>query len=255
MDACLYPRFLLPSVSSSGKPRLGKPFSSLKEIADGPSLFAARKDFSQLTVFSIRAGGNQKGRPSQKNAAPGRTTKKDTTQSSDGKSPNSANQEEIIALFRRIQSSISKGDSTINKRRSSNSSQDKPSAESVLEVLRQSRKQVKGEETSRGNRTLTRKRGGLLQKEKKVQEYPSEAEFKLTRPPSNFVKRSPIPFPSNPRKKAAEQTIETSAGETEFKIFEKMKLTELKEVAKTRGIRGYSKLKKRELVELLGSYT
>lgn len=39
--------------------------------------------------------------------------------------------------------------------------------------------------------------------------------------------------------------------EHELKKLEDMKLTELKEIAKSKGIKGYSKLKKGELVELL----
>lgn len=69
----------------------------------------------------------------------------------DAKSSLSPNKEEILALFKRIQSSISKGDTTVNqpKRRSSKNADDNkpsssPSAESILEVLHQSRTQRKG---------------------------------------------------------------------------------------------------------------
>lgn len=262
MDAvAFYPVFHLPAFSVSGKPKLAKPFFSLKEIADGPSLFASRKNYTRLTVLSIRADGNRRGRHPQEHIAIGRTEKthdeNKMSQSSDGKTSNSKNQEEIIALFRRIQSSISKGDSISPKMRSSNSSQDNTSAESVLEVLRQSRKQVKGEKTSKkeGNRASTRRRE-LLPKDQRVQEYPSPADLQLTRPPSNFVKRSPIPFALSTRKDV-EQKIEASAAtageEVESQNLEDLKLSELKELAKTRGIKGYSKVRKSELVELLRS--
>ncbi|KAL6991249.1 hypothetical protein U1Q18_009367 [Sarracenia purpurea var. burkii] len=255
MDAVTFnPRFRLPSFSC--KPMLGNPFFSLKEIADRPSPFAARKDFSQLTVLSIRADGNRRGsQPPQKNKAAGRNAKGDEnkiSQSSDANKPsNSKNQEEIIALFRRVQSSISKGESVVSpKNRSSNSSRDKPSAESVLEVFRQSRKQLKGAKTSKneGNKSNSTRRRVLLQK---VQEDPSMVDPKLNRPPSNFVKRSPIPFPSSPRKMLPEQKIESCSAIAEQQKLEEMKLFELKELAKTRGLRGYSRLKKSELVELL----
>ncbi|CAL5345177.1 unnamed protein product [Camellia sinensis] len=302
MDAvAFYPGFHLPAFSVSGKPKLAKPFFSLKglfnlaEIADGPSLFASRKNYTRLTVLSIRADGNRRGRHPQEHIATGRTEKthdeNKISQSSDGKTSNSKNQEEIIALFRRIQSSISKGDSISPKMRSSNASQDNTSAESVLEVLRQSRKQVKecltmhfnsqttsklcgyfqmmggnlhmdqttrGEKTSKkeGNRASTRRRE-LLQKDQKVQEYPSPADLQLTRPPSNFVKRSPIPFAFSSRKEVVEQKIEANAATAGEEIasqnLEDMKLSELKELAKTRGIKGYSKVRKSELVELLRS--
>lgn len=263
MDAiAFYPGLRLPAFSVSGKPKLAKPFFSLKEIADGPSLFASQKNYTRLTVLSIRADGNRRGRHPQEHIATGRTEKTHAenkiSQSSDGKTSNSKNQEEIIALFRRIQSSISKGDSISPKMRSSNSSQDNTSAESVLEVLRQSRKQVKGEKTSKkeGNRASTRRRE-LLQKDQKVQEYPSPADLQLTRPPSNFVKRSPIPFAFSSRKEVVEQKIEANAAtageEIVLQNLEDMKLSELKELAKTRGIKGYSKVRKSELVELLRS--
>lgn len=116
----------------------------MAEIADGPSLLASRRGHGQVTTLSIRVDGNRSGRPSQRTSASGRFRKSDgekIPQSSDG---NSSNQEEIISLFRRIQSSISKGESISSKKRNSKSSEEKPSAESVLEVLRQSRKQVKG---------------------------------------------------------------------------------------------------------------
>ena len=120
---------------------------NLAETADGFSPFASRRDLLPLTISSIKSDGNRRGRPSRKNHISGRTEKGDknkTPPSSDGKLSESSNQDEIIALFRRIQSSISKGESLGTKKRISDSSVDKTSAESVLEILRQSRKQVKG---------------------------------------------------------------------------------------------------------------
>ncbi|GER24647.1 Rho termination factor [Striga asiatica] len=64
-------------------------------------------------------------------------------------------------------------------------------------------------------------------------------ELKSIRPPSQFTRRSP--------------TTDNSEDSNEVEKFEKMKLAELKEVAKSNGIKGYSKLKKIELVELLTS--
>ncbi|XAR66588.1 hypothetical protein NMG60_11012870 [Bertholletia excelsa] len=252
------PGFLAPSFSAASKSNLGKPFFclKLKEIADRPSTFPCQKHFTQLTVSSIRANGNRRGRPPLKDISSGQTSKRIENkgpQSSDGKSTKSPNQEEIIALFRRIKSSISKRDSANPKTRSSKSSQDSTSAESVTEVLRLSRKQIKGGKEE-GNKGLTRSRG-VSQSEQEVQEYPSAADPRLTRPPSNFVKRSPIPSSSSPRKVVDEQKIGPRAAVTkeELPTLDKMKLCELKELAKSKGIRGYSKLKKRELVVLLRS--
>lgn len=119
---------------------------NLAEIADGSRLFASRRHLLQSALPCIRSEGNRRGRP-RRNTVSGGTAKEDENQkifkSSDGKSSDSSNQEEIIALFRRIQSSISKGGHGKIKKRNSNSSEEKQSADSVLEVLRQSKKQVK----------------------------------------------------------------------------------------------------------------
>lgn len=95
-------------------------------------------------------------------------------------------------------------------------------------------------------------------KEQQIQANPPVTDFKLTRPPSKFVKRSPIPSSSTPTGKLLEPSNGASphtAGTKEFELerVEEMKLPELKELAKSRGVKGYSKLKKKELVELLKS--
>ncbi|XP_010246450.1 PREDICTED: rho-N domain-containing protein 1, chloroplastic [Nelumbo nucifera] len=241
-------------VPASIKPKLGVSIFSQKEIADGSLLFASRRKLIQSTVLSIRSEGSRRGRP-RRNIGSGRTPKEDdnlkTPLSSDGNSSGS-NQEEIIALFRRIQSSISGGLGS-NKKRSSDNSKGKQSAESVLEVLRQSRKQD----------TVPRKYGKIAprrrvepKKKRVIEDDSPRAEFKLTRPPSKFVKRSPIPSLSTPRAKVVEATTVrevsfTTVGGKKSRRIEEMKLTELKELAKSRGIKGYSRLKKGDLVELL----
>lgn len=48
---------------------------------------------------------------------------------------NSSNQEELIALFRRIQSSISNGETGSAKTKTFRSSKNKSAAESILDVL------------------------------------------------------------------------------------------------------------------------
>lgn len=104
-------------------------------------------------------------------------------------------------------------------------------------------------------------------------EHLSTTDLKSTRPPSSFTRRSPIPTLS-----MANEGIQTAENETllatptqsiprdeiELKSeglpatddeqslkLEEMKLVELKEFAKSKGIKGYSKLKKSELIELL----
>lgn len=123
----------------------------MAEIADWPGtsalLCAPQRDLYRLPVLSIRSDGNKRGRPPRKNNDNGITPKgheNKTPKVSDGESSGSSNQEEIIALFKRIQTSISKGESISSKKRSSDSSKGKKSAEAVLDVLRLSGKQVKG---------------------------------------------------------------------------------------------------------------
>lgn len=108
-----------------------------------------------------------------------------------------------------------------------------------------------------GDRVLTRRRD-VHKKDQAVQNSPQVADLKSTRPPSKFVKRSPIPSSSTPRGKTLElndEALVARDGSKELNLprIEEMKLTELKEVAKSRGMKGYSKLKKSELVELLSS--
>ncbi|KAI4372012.1 hypothetical protein MLD38_010300 [Melastoma candidum] len=64
----------------------------------------------------------------------------------------------------------------------------------------------------------------------------------------NFVKRSPIPFPSAPRGRASMPDKDNGFS---LQKLDGLKLDELKELAKSRGLKGYSKLKKMELVQLL----
>lgn len=110
-----------------------------------------------------------------------------------------------------------------------------------------------------------------LKKEDRA-EHLSTMGLKSLRPPSRFTRRSPIPTPkeeiqSKNDKLSATPTLSIPRDEIELKNerlpetddyndqqskkFEEMKLPQLKEVAKSKGIRGYSKLKKSELVELL----
>ncbi|XP_011039397.1 PREDICTED: SAP-like protein BP-73 [Populus euphratica] len=247
-----------PCVSFSKQLKLWCPFYSL---IDGSLAFASSHNgVLQFSVSSIKSDGSSKGRPPRKSSAPGRTEKEDEdskSQSSDRKQPMSSNQAEIMALFRRIQSSISKGESTATKKKKASRSEENSPTNSILEVLRHSTKDAKGPSTVReGNKVLTQKRSAS--KDQKMQAEHALEDVKLTRPPSNFTKKSPIPSPSTPRENTTELNSEASEGKAsnhklELPGVEKMKLTELKELAKSRGIKGYSKLKKGELLELLRS--
>ena len=103
-----------------------------------------------------------------------------------------------------------------------------------------------------GDQLLTQRRG-VLKKDERISDKQYVEDLKSTRPPSNFVKRSPIPAPTTPRGKAVKLKIEVLVKTSSFNEVEKMKVSELKELAKSRGIKGYSKMKKSELVELLRS--
>ncbi|CAK7350393.1 unnamed protein product [Dovyalis caffra] len=251
--------FNKPSCASFSKqqPKLGNPSYSLK---DGSLAFASQNGVLQLSVSSIKSDGSSRGRPPRKSSAPGRTEKEDEnlkSLSSDRKIPLSSNQEEIMALFRRIQSSISKGESTATKKNNAGRSKEKSPPDSILEALRYSRKHTKDTRTVReGKKVPTQKRS--VPKDQKTKEQNALADFKLTRPPSNFTKKSPIPSPATPGEKTTELNSEPSKAKACSNISElprvaEMKLAELKELAKSRGIKGYSKLKKGELLELLRS--
>ncbi|KAL0352955.1 UNVERIFIED_CONTAM: Receptor-like protein 51 [Sesamum angustifolium] len=146
--------------------------------------------------------------------APKADAQEDSPQSFDGRS--SPNKEEILALFKRIQSSISKGE-----KRNSKVAEDNPSAESILEVLHQSRTRksqycgflqslvffvgLNLSLCSLTAKSLGKKGGKLpsvrkesLNKEERV-EHSSTMGLRSTRPPSSFTRRSPIPTLSSQR--------------------------------------------------------
>ncbi|KAL5732137.1 hypothetical protein ACHQM5_004790 [Ranunculus cassubicifolius] len=184
------------------------------------------------TVLSIRCEGNRRGRPRKNTAPDGNTPQSSNDESS--------NQEEIIALFRRIQTSIAKdGGSTAIKKRRSDPQKDRKAAENVLDVLRQSRNKIKDDKA-------VSKRQDIPKIKEEMEDVSATPVVNFRRPPSNFVKKSPIP----PQSALREEVVEVASEEIEAG-FEKMKVSELKELAKSRGIKGYSKLKKGELINLL----
>ncbi|XVE51486.1 hypothetical protein DITRI_Ditri02bG0045000 [Diplodiscus trichospermus] len=222
------------------KLKLKMPVLSLTEIADK----CAPLSSLQVTGSSITSDGNRGGSRPRKSYASGRKKGDESKKSTDAiKAPNSSSQEEIIALFRRIQSSISKGETASAKTRTLSSS-------------KESRKHVQGTRTEKGGKAL-RWKSGVPKRRQMAGKNAAAAtqDFKLSRPPSNFVKRSPIPYPTAPRGKTTGHKDEVVATNEESKLanVEKLKLPELKELAKAKGIKGYSRLKKSELVQLLSS--
>ncbi|XP_050367656.1 rho-N domain-containing protein 1, chloroplastic isoform X2 [Argentina anserina] len=243
-----------PTFSSFSKqPKLGKSIFSIRDVS---STFE-RKGV-KLSVSCVGSeDGNRRGQSSRRSSGSGRTTRKNDDESRKprgGRKSKSSNQEEIISLFRRIQSSISKEvESVDTKKIKSDASEEKPpSAASILSVL-QGGTIKQTEEANQGEKVDTKEQQIL-------QANPLVADFKLTRPSSKFVKRSPIPSSSHMSRQPGDLDIKHGASltppatkELELERVEEMKLPELKELAKSRGLRGYSKLKKRELVELLKS--
>lgn len=115
----------------------------------GLSSLVPLKDFNQLSCFTnSRCEVDKSCKNQRRNHVYGRTEKGDdnhrprTFNGNRSKSP--PDQEEIIALLRRIQLSISKGDSQGIQKRNSPPDDIQPSVESILDVLRESGKQVKG---------------------------------------------------------------------------------------------------------------
>lgn len=247
------------------------------------------------------------------------------------KSSNSSVEDDIVALFRRIQaeSTVSKENPGNDKKNSNISSKSMKSADSVLRVLRQypdkpkeeteeetnqkissmggyekmatkidsSRKQPKKskeieEEPNQnissmgGYEKMARKRDSSRRQSKKSESQRTakdmdESEiFLLSRPTSKFVHRSPIPLSAIKKEVRPVPGIQQSDehnGETSRDLegtyasvlngsllrdsagillkqpddLSQLNLSELKKTAKSYGLKGYSKLKKAELLELL----
>ncbi|XP_038893912.1 SAP-like protein BP-73 isoform X3 [Benincasa hispida] len=258
MEAVIFqPRILIrfPKLVSLGR----RPTFASKDIAD---VYPSKG--IQLSVSNNRPDGKAGNRPPRRISAPGKTRKNEPSSrkteahmnEEDLKKSKYNNQEEIIALFRKIETSIAKESASSNDEESC---KDEHGAESILETLRESRKQVKelwtGKSSKKAGAKALRSEG--TSEEKEIHDpSPPAADFQLVRPPSKFVKRSPIPSPprgngSHPRVDATQAIAESR--ELKFPSIKNMKLTELKALAKSRGIKGYSKLKKNELIELLGS--
>ncbi|KAA0057053.1 SAP-like protein BP-73 [Cucumis melo var. makuwa] len=225
-------------------------FESLLNLADIADVYPSKN--IQLSVSNNRPDGNARNRPPRRNSLPGKTRKSESSSRKKEAPKNEENikkskpndQEEIIALFRKIQASIAKESaSSIDEE----SHKDEHGATSILETLREPRKQLKGKTSKKAGAKVFRSKGTSEEKEMHDPSPPPAADFKLVRPPSKFVKRSPIP----PKVDASQAIAESR--ELKFPSIENMKLAELKALAKSRGIKGYSKLKKNELMEILRS--
>ncbi|XP_039070391.1 30S ribosomal protein S2-like [Hibiscus syriacus] len=192
------------------------------------------------SISSIESDGNTKGSRCRKGFTYALGRKNDESEeSSNGiKPPDSSSREEIVALFRKIQSSIARDKWQVP-------------TESVMDVLHKSGNNLQ-DFADTGTKAL-RWRSGNPKKRQAKEKAPAEMdEFNLSRPPSNFMKKSPILHPTAPRTRTPEnfEAVPTTEGSASANI-EKLKLSKLKELAKARGIKGYSKLSKCELLQLL----
>ncbi|URD86593.1 Rho termination factor, N-terminal domain [Musa troglodytarum] len=253
-QALLFPNGSLRSPAAFFPPplKLGHPRSIYgAEITDAVLRNASQSGTSRFPLLSIRSEGNRGGRP-RKDTSRNKTRKeadrlKDLP-TSNGEASNSASQDEIIALFRRIQTSISKGRPATPRRRNLKSQKEKKTGEPIPKDFEQEQVRV------------PRKDDGAPEK--------SGLSEEVARPVSKFVKKSPIPSPSlvQAGEEAAEEQLQsvtrnkvaderqqalTTDRESNVQNIDELKLPELKELAKRRGIKGYSKLKKGELLELL----
>ncbi|KAK9153071.1 hypothetical protein Sjap_000551 [Stephania japonica] len=255
----------------------------LDRIADGGLRFASQSLFVQQTLWtSITKGCKIQISCERQNGfsvaakEDKRSDRNSSSNDHESSESDSSGQEEIIALFKRIQASIAKDGLRRTQRRTSNNYKETQSSESVTGVPVRSRKQrtvrrttpktiggsvkeTKQEDSSSTQSfKLTRLPSNFV-KSSPIPSPSSAPNFKLSRLPSNFVKRSPIPLPSTRELEAVEVTREElsdefSERESERKRPEEMRVAELKELAKSRGIKGYSKLKKSELVQLLKEF-
>lgn len=247
------------------------------------------------------------------------------------KSSNSSVEDDIVALFRRIQaeSTVSKEIPGNDKKNSNISSKSKKSADNVLRVLRQypdkpkeeneeepnqkisfmggyekvatnidsSRKQSKmskeieeesnqnisllgGYEKMATERDTSRRQSKKSGSQRVTKNIDKSENFLLSRPASKFVHKSPIPL-SSIRKEVRpvpgiQQSDEQNGGtssdsegtsasalngsllrdsagllENQPDDLSQLNLSELKKTAKSYGLKGYSKMKKADLLELL----
>ncbi|XP_021772045.1 SAP-like protein BP-73 [Chenopodium quinoa] len=230
---------------------LGETVYRLLPVASCKTLSFHNKNSSIRAYDTTNWGGNLSSRKSFS----GRAFEEDEFSTHITSDSKSSRREKLIALFKRIQIEISEGESgSGNYSKSTQSIDDDSSVEtSVLEFLQQSSRETKVESSKlKHSEEPNRKKQTSGEKSISVPEPPPT---KFTRPPSNFVKKSPIPLTTALQSNEIELNNKESSSESDRESLkvEGMKLSELKGLAKERGIRGYSKLKKSELVELLNS--
>ncbi|CAN6689641.1 unnamed protein product [Malus baccata var. baccata] len=152
-----------------------------------PSTFEPRKELHLTVTCSIASQGNGRHQPPRRRSE--RRSNKDGSKKRGSRKSNASSQEEIITLFRRLQTSISKEDAA--------------ASDSILWALHGSR-----------NPKVNVDEMNIL---------------------SKFLELDKGATPSATRRSGTE--------ELDLVREEEMKLPELKELAKSRGIKGYSKFR------------
>ncbi|XP_021724113.1 uncharacterized protein LOC110691478 [Chenopodium quinoa] len=229
---------------------LGETVCRLLPVASCKTLLFHNKN-SSIRAYTPNWGGNLSSRKSFS----GRAFEEDEFRTHITSDSKSSRRERLIALLKRIQIEISEGESgSGDYSKSTQTIDDDSSVEtSVLEFLQQSTRETKVESSKlKHSEELNLKK--QTSEEKSIY-VPKPPPTKITRPPSNFVKKSPIPLTTALQSDEVELNNKESSSEADRESLnvEGMKLSGLKELAKARGIRGYSKLKKSELVKLLKS--
>ncbi|KAL8140515.1 hypothetical protein V2J09_006536, partial [Rumex salicifolius] len=225
------------------------------------SHFAAHQVVHSQLLKSISVSdGTRKNKPFNRNyALNDRSSQEDERRLPRGSSSGKwSSQKRLLTLFKQIETSIAqeKARST-NEREFTNSSKDyHVSFDTVLEALEEPSRTRKAPTLNKGSDSISHKKRATKTENEPNLPDPQPSALKAMRPPSSFMKKSPISSLSTEGIKSIELTaVELSEGGVEEEPLQlgKMKLTELKEVAKARGIKGYSKLKKSELVDLLST--
>ncbi|KAM1108147.1 hypothetical protein ACFX2B_004769 [Malus domestica] len=95
--------------------------------------FEPRKELHLAVTCSIASQGNGRHQPPRRRSE--RRSNKDGSKKRGSRKSNASSQEEIITLFRRIQTSISKEDAVEDEKISSDDFEDRPHSDSILRAL------------------------------------------------------------------------------------------------------------------------
>ncbi|KAF2292715.1 hypothetical protein GH714_027241 [Hevea brasiliensis] len=174
-------------------------------------------------------------------------------------------EKEIVELFRKVQAQLRERAAVKEDKKveaSKGKGKESETVDSLLKLLRkhsieQRKKKVSSQDFAVDHQEQSRSQSkdkstsflNLNDKERSRVPEPNSSSF--TRPPSNFQRKSPVPqteLEPEEAELALEQEPESSFLKEDLSS---LKLPGLRAIAKTRGIKGFSKMKKGELVKLL----